>query len=218
MKARLVKILDNIALSQRESGLSSSVTIVGATKLQPISTLETARELGINIFGENRTNELVDKYGKINGVSWHFIGRLQTNKVKYICDKVDMIQSVDSEKLALQIDRKCREIDKIMPILIEVNIGNESQKGGISVCELPELVSAITKMPNIKLCGFMTVMPIGADEKLYVEMKNLFDQYAAKLGEEFNTLSMGMSDDYQIAVKCGATMIRLGRVLFGERR
>lgn len=218
MQERLNDILSKISSAKRKGGYSADVTIVGASKTQPVAVLERAKALGVVIFGENRTNELIEKYGKIDGVQWHFIGTLQKNKVKYICDKVSMIQSVNSVALASEINKKCGNINKIMPILIEVNIAKEPQKSGVMPEELDCLVQSILSMPNLLIKGFMCIMPIGAEKQLYLDMKALFDQYSKRLGNEFNVLSCGMSDDYEIAVECGANMIRLGRALFGDRK
>ena len=161
---------------------------------------------------------MIGKYKPIDGLSWHFIGALQTNKVKYIVDKVDLIHSVDRIELAQEINRRCAKINKVMPILIEVNVGGEENKSGINPEELFVFVENIRDLPNIKICGLMTVMPKHAEEDLYKRMYALY----VRLKEIYPSLpvkwlSMGMSGDYKIALKNGANMIRLGTALFGER-
>ncbi|MDD3831909.1 MAG: YggS family pyridoxal phosphate-dependent enzyme [Clostridia bacterium] len=218
MKEQIQQVLHNIAVAKSAGNNSADVCIVAATKTRSIDTIKQLLVNGVNTVGENRVQELLLKYEQIEGLSWHFIGSLQRNKVKYIVDKVDMIQSVDSIELATEIDKRCRLIGKVMPILVEVNIGGEVQKSGVSVNELPQLLSSIITLPNVALRGLMTVMPIDAPISLYAQMKSLFDSTADMLNlVNFDLLSMGMSSDYQVAVRSGANMVRLGRCIFGER-
>lgn len=198
--------------------ICDDVVLVGATKTRSIIEIEEAVEAGLKVAGENRVQELIGKYKPIDGLNWHFIGALQTNKVKYIVDKVDLIHSVDRIELAQEINRRCAKINKVMPILIEVNVGGEENKSGINPEELFVFVENIRDLPNIKICGLMTVMPKHAEEDLYKRMYALY----VRLKEIYPSLpvkwlSMGMSGDYKIALKNGANMIRLGTALFGER-
>lgn len=198
--------------------ICDDVVLVGATKTRNIVEIEEAVEAGLKVAGENRVQELIGKYKPIDGLSWHFIGALQTNKVKYIVEKVDLIHSVDRVELAQEINRRCAKINKVMPILIEVNVGGEENKSGINPEELFAFVENIRNLPNIEICGLMTVMPKYAEEDLYRQMYGLYE----KLKENYPSLplrwlSMGMSGDYKTALKNGANMIRLGTALFGER-
>lgn len=194
------------------------VVLIGATKTRDIQTVENAVRAGLTVAGENRVQELLSKYKPIEGLSWHFIGALQTNKVKYIVDKVDMIHSVDRFDLAWEINRRCQKLNKVMPILIEVNVGGESTKSGISPDNLFEFVQQIKDFPFLKINGLMTVLPKFAEENLYSYTHGLFEQLKEKFFDlPIRWLSMGMSSDYEIALKNGANMIRLGTALFGER-
>ncbi len=201
-----------------QNKICEKVVLVGATKTRDIQTIETAVKAGLTVAGENRVQEFLSKYKPIEGLSWHFIGALQTNKVKYIVDKVDMIHSVDRLELAQEINRRCQKLNKVMPILIEVNVGGESSKSGISPDNLFEFVGQLKNFPFLKINGLMTVLPKFAEESLYRQTRDLFDQIKEKFPNlPIEWLSMGMSGDYEIALKNGANMIRLGTLLFGER-
>jgi pyridoxal phosphate enzyme (YggS family) len=193
------------------------ITVIAASK--SVSWQRLAQLKGsIGICGENRVQEFLEKYPHLD-CDWHFIGRLQTNKVKYIIDKIKLLHSLDRESLADEIERQCvkNNTDKF-DALIEVNIGGESSKGGISPDEAEEFYLYVKKScPHINVCGLMSVLPIGADEKYYLQMSALYDRINGISGG-FKYLSMGMSDDYITAIRYGANMIRLGRALFGERQ
>ena len=188
-------ITNRIAEAAVRSGRKpEDITFLAATKTVPAEVINHAIGCGLRFIGENRVQEFMDKYEKIDwdkGVSGQIIGRLQTNKVKYIIDKVDCIQSVDSVKLAKEISRLAEKIGRKMPVLIEVNIGGEESKGGIEKAALPALLEEIAVLPGIR---------------------------AKKIDNVFmNCLSMGMSSDYAEAIECGATMVRIGSSLFGPR-
>ena len=199
-----------------------NVTIVCATKTVPSEVMNGIYdELGLGIVGENRVQELLSKYEDANRCkSWHFIGQLQTNKVKYIIDKVDLIQSVDRLNLAVEIDRQAKKIAKTQDILVEVNMADEVTKGGATPDEVFAFIDEIQKLDNIRVKGLMSVLPNLEDKvllgKYYKKLFNLYDEIKrAKTGIEY--LSAGMSGDWEIAVDNGANMIRLGSVLFGKR-
>lgn len=195
-----------------------NVTIVAASKMQTIETINKLLEYGIDTVGENRVQELIEKYEPNSPLKWQFIGVLQSNKVKYIVDKVTLIQSVDSVSLAKEIEKQCAKRDIIMPILLEVNYGREPQKSGVLPENLYELIDAITALPHVKINGLMTVMPIGAEEKMYNGMNELYNKCKKDYQKiDFKYLSMGMSADYRLALKCGANMIRIGEKIFGKR-
>ena len=215
--------------------------MLAATKTVDADTINFAIENGINCIGENRVQQLLEKYDSINkeNVDIHFIGRLQTNKVKYICDKVSLIHSVDSVKLAKEIDRQSAKLGKVMNILVEVNIGDEESKGGISPDSLEDFLSDISTLENVRVKGLMCIPPKceGAEnssensqisestKKSYKNqaffkkiMKLFLDISQKKLDNiDMQVLSMGMSDDYEQAVTEGSTLVRIGRGLFGSR-
>lgn len=193
-----------------------SITVIAASKTVTPERLKCLKPCGINICGENRVQELLSKYGLVD-TEWHFIGRLQTNKVKYIIDKVTLIQSLDRLELAAEIERQCVKRNLTVNALIEVNCGGEESKGGISLENTEEFYESLKVFPHIKICGLMSVMPINAGEQYYLQIKKIYDTIKVKAGQEFKYLSVGMSNDYIRAVKCGSNMIRLGRVFFGER-
>ncbi|HCU56039.1 MAG TPA: YggS family pyridoxal phosphate-dependent enzyme [Clostridiales bacterium] len=174
------------------------------------------------ILGENRVQELLSKYFTCEGLTWHFIGRLQTNKVKYIVDKVSLIQSVDSLRLAEEIEKRSAKIGKRMDILLEVNVGGEESKGGVSEAEFLPLLEEIKKMPHLRLKGIMSVLPAaeeGVLAPLYDKLKALFEQAKSIKGDNFDIryLSAGMSGDYRFALLHGSNMVRIGSAVFGAR-
>ena len=213
-------IKQNIAEAMDKAGRTDSVRIMAVTKTVPCEKINFVESLGIDLLGENRVQEFLGKYENYSEKSEiHFIGGLQKNKVKYIIDKVSMIHSVDSIELAAEIDRRASMHGKVMDILLEVNIGGELSKGGVSPQELIETAKAVSELHNIRIRGLMTIPPAGGDEKYFAQMQELF--YNAKQSCSFfadaDTLSMGMSGDYAAAVKYGSTIVRIGSGLFGYR-
>ena len=201
--------------------LSSGATLVLASKMVDKEVLEglAAARPGV-IYGENRVQELLSKYFEKEGLTWQFIGRLQTNKVKYIVDKVSLIQSVDSLRLAEEIERRASKIGKVMDVLVEVNVGGEESKGGVSEAELFALIEEIKKMPHIRLCGLMSVLPATDEAQLvplYHSLRDLYLRAADNCGSAFRYLSAGMSGDYRLALQNGSNMVRIGSKIFGER-
>ena len=193
-----------------------TVKIVAATKTRSAEEINALAAYGITAMGENRVQELLSKYDELKMDEIHFIGALQTNKVKYIVDKVCMIQSVDREELAAEIEKRCAAINKIMDVLVEVNVGGEESKSGCTESGLFPLLEKVSAMPHLRIKGLMSVLPINAETSLYDRMKTLFDKVrAAYPTAEY--LSVGMSGDYETAVAHGANMIRPGSLLFGER-
>ena len=180
------------------------------------------KNLGVNDVGENRVQQLLSRYDLLDreGLNIHFIGHLQTNKVKYIIDKVSMIHSLDSEKLAREIDSQAKKHGLVMKVLVEINSGREENKDGIMPEDAEALCLALNKYENIELCGFMTMAPKCTDKSEYLkyfgEMRRLaLDIWQNKLGRtEDPILSMGMSGSFREAVKCGSTMVRIGSRLF----
>lgn len=194
------------------------VRVIAATKTQPIEVVEMlANNPIISTVGENRVQELRDKYCPIEGLDWHFIGQLQTNKVKYLIGKVAMIHSVDRRELVDEISRLAMREGIVQDVLAEVNVTDDVNRGGVQIDGIRDLIAYISDAEGIRLRGIMTVLP--TQESLRGEamltMQRLFDTYA---GGEFDTLSMGMSEDYLSAIEHGSNMVRLGRALFGARQ
>jgi PLP dependent protein len=197
------------------------VAVVAVTKNRETDEIRQALESGIAHIGENRLQEAKEKMDNVPmGITKHFIGHLQTNKVKDVIQRFDVIQSVDSLKLARKIDHECQKIGKVMPILIQVNTSGETQKSGVIPSQAITLIRQAAELPNLRIKGLMT-LAIQSDDKKRVyycfnTLKQLFDEI--DLFKTPNTtmkwLSMGMSNDYELAVKAGANMIRIGRKLF----
>lgn len=199
------------------------ILIVAVTKTVDVSRIEEAIKYGITDIGENKVQELVDKYPTLmDKVQFHFIGHLQTNKVKYIIDKVKMIHSLDSVRLAEEIDKRAKKCNRIMDCLIEVNVGSEESKYGIEPSSLLEFIKELEGFSNLKIKGLMTVAPYVDAEDVrpyFRKMKQLFDN-AKSLNQknlDFKYLSMGMTNDYTVAIEEGANIIRIGTGIFGKR-
>jgi pyridoxal phosphate enzyme (YggS family) len=200
------------------------VTLIAVSKTKPVSMIEELIELGVTSFGENKVQELTNKYEVLpKTLNWHLIGHLQTNKVKYIVDKVCLIHSVDSLKLAKEIQKEAKKKDVVCKILIEVNIANEETKFGVSYDEVLPLILEISKLSRVKVCGLMTIAPyVEKAEKNREHFRNLRQLYVDIKSKNIDNvsmdmLSMGMTGDYEIAIEEGATMIRVGTGIFGER-
>lgn len=195
-----------------------TVRIMAVTKTVPYQRINEAVKEGIDLLGENRVQEYLEKkdfYDKSAEV--HFIGHLQTNKIKYITDSVTMIHSVDSARLAAEIDRQAGKTGKRPDVLLEVNIGGEDTKSGVSAERLGELFEETAQLENIRVRGLMTIPPIGRSEEAFEKMQRLFEDL--KSGNSgIDTLSMGMSADYALAVKYGSNIVRIGSRIFGARK
>ena len=221
-------LLSNIARWQARIGEASArwggATICGVSKTIDPETINMAWDGGIRILGENRVQELVAKQDSLNpGFEIHLIGRLQTNKVKQAVERVAMIQSLDREALAVEISRRAEAAGRVMPVLVQVNIAREAQKAGVDEDELLPLLRRCAELPGLSVQGLMAIMPVADDPEavrpLFRRMRQWFDRLRDMDldGIEMNTLSMGMSDDCVVAAEEGATMVRLGRALFGAR-
>lgn len=214
-------ICANIEQAMREAGRTDKVRLMAVTKTVDPERINHAISLGIDLLGENRVQEFLDKRERYAPAEVHFIGGLQTNKVKYIIDKVSMIHSVDSLRLAEEINRRAGQHGLVMDILAEINIAGEESKGGIPPAQAKEFCESISHLENIRLKGLMTIPPPNCPESCYAQMQSLFGEirempYTDKAA--FDTLSMGMSGDYRTAIKYGATIIRIGSGLFGYRK
>ncbi len=200
------------------------VTLIAVSKTKPVSAIYEVMEMGILDYGENKVQELTDKISTINEpLNWHMIGHLQRNKVKYIVDKVKLIHSVDSFRLAEQISTEAIKKNVEVDILIEVNISEESSKFGLNTEEVIELVNQVSKLKNVHIKGLMTVAPFTdnpEDNRLYFRnLKQLSVDITHKNIDNvtMSVLSMGMTGDYEVAIEEGATMVRVGTGIFGER-
>ena len=208
-----------------KSQLKGRARLLAATKTVPPEMINFAIGQGIDLIGENRVNELLEKYEFIDRskAEVHFIGALQTNKVKYIIDKVDMIQSVDRESLALEIERQAAKRNIVMPILAEVNIGGEATKSGIAPEKIYEFCDFLRSLPHVKLQGLMAIPPKiekeGDNREYFCKMSKIFIDISHLNVDNSNMgiLSLGMSDDYLTAVECGSNLVRVGSGIFGKR-
>lgn len=213
-RVRLVN--QEIEKIKAEYGIKEDIKIVAATKTKSPQTINSLYDCGIKIIGENRVQEFLQKYPELNkNFEMHFIGQLQTNKVKYIIDKVSLIHSLDRISLAQELDKRARQIGKTVEVLIEVNFGEQS-KGGVELDKVLDFYKEVSNYPNIIVRGLMSVMPIGAPDEMYLQIRSLYDILKTQ-SNDIKYLSVGMSDDYLKAIRYGANMIRLGRVLLGER-
>lgn len=220
------KVQDNITKAAIDAGRNpKEVTLIAVSKTKPVCMLKEAYEAGMRDFGENKVQEIVEKYDQLpQDIRWHLIGHLQTNKVKYIIDKVYMIHSVDSYKLACEISKHAQKHNLTMPILIEVNVANEDTKFGVSPESTEELVKSVSTLPGIIVKGLMTVAPFTenpAENSTYFStLKQLLVDINAKNIDNVNMdcLSMGMSGDYIVAINEGSTYVRVGTSIFGQRQ
>lgn len=208
----------------RSGRSGADVLLVAVTKLHTPEEMNEAIDCGITDIGENKVQEIMDKYDRVKPVKWHLIGHLQTNKVKYIIDKVSMIHSVDSLKLAQEIDKRAAQHQLKMDILIQVNSAEEESKFGIKTEETGQMIQDILEQcENIRIRGLMCIAPFEEnpeDARVYfAEVKKLYDTYGQIQHErlDFKYLSMGMSGDFQVAIEEGSNLIRVGTSIFGVR-
>lgn len=207
------------------SEVGGRATVLAATKTVPAETVNKIYDLGIHTIGENKVQELLEKYDALDKrFDIHFIGRLQRNKVKYLIGKVSLIHSVDSIALAEEIDRRSAAAGVVTNCLIEVNAGGEESKGGIEPDELEEFIDNISKLPHIRVRGLMTIPPKCEDSEkklqYFRKISGIFiDNRAKKVdnSSSMDILSMGMTHDYREALECGSTMVRIGEGIFGKR-
>ena len=200
------------------------VTLISVSKTKPVSMLQEAYDAGARVFGENKVQEIMDKYPQLpSDIRWHMIGHLQRNKVKYIVDKVALIHSVDSVRLAETIDKEAEKHGVIANILIEVNVAKEESKFGLMPEEVPEFVEKIAGFPHIRVKGLMTIAPFVENPEenrpIFAHLRKLSVDIAKKNIDNItmSILSMGMTNDYQVAIEEGATMVRVGTGIFGAR-
>lgn len=219
------KVLENIKSACKSSGRKESeVTLIAVSKTKPVSDIQELYNHGVRVFGENKVQELCDKYEALpKDIKWHMIGHLQRNKVKYIIDKVELIHSVDSVRLARQIEEEAAKKNVRVDILIEVNVAGEESKFGLKTEEVLDIVTQIAGFPHVSIKGLMTIPPFAENpednRKYFNKLKQLAVDIKAKNIDNvsMDKLSMGMTGDYTAAVTEGASYVRVGTGIFGER-
>ena len=205
------------------SSIPKNVTLVAVSKTKPLEDIKRVYDLGIRDFGENKVQDLVYKYDNLNkDIRWHFIGKLQRNKVKYLVDKAYLIHSLDTIKLLEQIEKEYSKKSKIASVLIEINIGKEESKSGILEEDLESLVNKVETSKNVKVKGLMAIIPKGDENSssyYFKKVKKIWDNLKSKKFNNINMeiLSMGMTYDYECAIEEGTTLIRIGEGIFGKR-
>ena len=225
LKENLESVEEKIQEACKKSGRNrEDVTLIAVSKTKPVETLQEAYDLGVRVFGENKVQELTEKYDSLpKDIHWHMIGHLQRNKVKYIIDKVDLIHSVDSIRLAETIDKEAQKHDLIANILVEVNVAKEESKFGLMPEEVDGFIDEIAKLKHIQVKGLMTIAPFvenpEENREVFADLRKLSVDIAKKNVDNVNVsiLSMGMTNDYEVAVEEGATMVRVGTGIFGAR-
>ena len=215
IKERLHRILSTIP---------EGVKLVAVSKFHPAERLQEAYDAGQRIFGESRPQEMTAKYELLpKDIEWHMIGHLQTNKVKYIAPFVSMISSVDSERLIEEIEKQAARNNRTIDILLEVHVAQEETKSGWSIEELRAYLASgiLNNMTHVRVRGVMTIASNTDDESIvrndFATIRSIFEELKPQFGEAFDTLSIGMSDDYSIALEYGSTMVRIGTAIFGQR-
>ncbi len=225
LKENLINVENTIqAACDKSARNRSEVTLIAVSKTKPVEMLQEVYETGIRDFGENKVQEICEKYDRLpQDIRWHMIGHLQRNKVKYIIDKVCMIHSVDSYRLAEEINIQAKKHRLVMPVLLEVNIAQEQTKFGVSKADVLLLAEEVAHLDNIRVEGLMAVAPYvehAEDNRRYFqEIKKLAVDIQRKNIDNINmhALSIGMTGDYAVAIEEGATMVRVGTGIFGER-
>lgn len=231
LKHRLLHVQERIVNAAEKSGRKpESVSLVAVTKTIPAETVKEAVSAGVTCTGENYIQEARKKIDALAAcpLSWHFIGHLQSNKAKYAVRMFDLIHSVDSFKLACELDREANKIDKIQSILIQVNIAAEKSKSGIAARQTQQLVAEIAGLENIALKGLMTMPPFFDNPQkarpYFLALRDLRDRIINELSQDITSnismeeLSMGMTGDFEVAIEAGATLVRIGTAIFGDRK
>lgn len=225
IKGCLESIRSQISVAEQKSPYGQKANLLLATKTRTPAEINYAISQGIKLIGENRVQELCDKYEQINkeNVEIHFIGALQTNKVKYIIDKVDMIHSLDRISLAKEIDKQAAKAGKKMKVLCEINLGEEETKSGISISQAHDFLMEISKFEHIQVCGLMAIPPvmkeISTQKEYFQKIMDLYIDISAKKIDNISmsVLSIGMSSDFALAIEHGSTLVRIGTAAFGSR-
>lgn len=225
LRDNLYEVEERIQEACRRAGRDrSEVTLVAVSKTKPAEMLMEAYDLGVRVFGENKVQEIREKYEVLpKDIEWHMIGHLQTNKVKYIVDKVRLIHSVDSFKLAEVIEKEAEKHGRTVDVLLEVNVAEEASKFGLKPSDVLPMAEKISQLPHVNLRGLMTIAPfVENPEKNRAIFANLHELYVDIKEKNIDNgtvsiLSMGMTNDYEVAIEEGATMVRVGTGIFGAR-
>ncbi|MBS6063733.1 MAG: YggS family pyridoxal phosphate-dependent enzyme [Peptostreptococcaceae bacterium] len=223
LKQNLEKVQYLIGEAKSKSPYKQEVKLIAVSKTVDMPEIKQIYDLGIRDFGENKPQELARKSQELTDANWHQIGTLQKNKVKYIIDRVRLIHSVDSLSLAQEIDKRAKQLDITINCLLQINISHEESKHGIEEKDVIEFVKNLQQYKNISLIGLMGMAPYESDKEktrpYFQRMKEIISDVNSKkiYGSELTELSMGMSNDFQIAIEEGATMVRVGTSIFGER-
>lgn len=224
----ITEITKRVEQAKKYSRYSQDVTVIAVSKTKPIEAIEEALNCGATEFGENRVQELKHKFEYVNemnynNIKWHMIGRLQKNKVKYVVGMVHLIHSVDNIELASEIQRLAEKRKVVSNILLQINVSGEKSKAGVKVKEVHALVDEILNYSNINIQGLMTMAPYTKDQKVlhqvFAKAKKTFDELKSEYQKQcdFKHLSMGMTNDFEIAIQEGSNMVRIGRAIFGDR-
>lgn len=224
MQEALQDVLSRIESAKKRAHRTDEIKLVAVTKYHPLEELEEAVQLGVTAVGENRVQEMKSKFQNYKGseIEWHLIGHLQLNKVRQVVPIASVIQSVDSEKLLAEIDRIAARENKIQSVLLQVNIAGEEQKSGIEVTEFPHIINVSKRFENVRVEGLMCMAPIADNSEevrpIFRRGKELFEEMKVAFPEgQIRYLSMGMSDDFEVAIEEGANIVRVGSAIFGER-
>ena len=225
LKENYANVLKNVHNACERAGRKTDdVTLIAVSKTKPVEMLQEIYDCGCRDFGENKVQEIMDKYEKLpNDIRWHMIGHLQTNKVKYIVDKVYMIHSVDSIKLAKEISKEAVKKNVTVKVLLEVNVAKEETKFGLLTEEVPDFYKEVIDLPGLKVCGLMTIAPYvensEENRQHFVNLRQLMVDIESEKTDNISVgeLSMGMTGDYEVAIEEGATYVRVGTGIFGER-
>ena len=224
VRERVFRVRERMERAASRAGRpASGVRLVAVGKRQPADRIREAAEAGVSDFGENYVQEAEEKIRACPGLEWHMIGKLQGNKVKKAVSLFSWIQTIDSARLLSEVSRRCGEAGKVMPVLVEVNLGEEPSKSGILPDELPGLVEGAGALPGVRVAGLMAIPPIAESPEesrpWFARLRELLAaaRESGPAGREMTELSMGMSHDFEVAIEEGATMVRVGTAIFGER-
>jgi pyridoxal phosphate enzyme (YggS family) len=224
----IARVREQIAAATAKAGHApSDVTLVAVTKTRTPTEIETAYRAGLRHLGENRVEEMAEKRPQLElpGVTWHMVGHLQRRKARQAIELFDVVQSVDSVRLARRLDALAAECERTLPVLIEVNVSGETSKYGFALAEraaLDEAVAEMVALPHLRIDGLMTVAPLSDDPEkvrpVFARLRELASEFRAQFRQtQWDCLSMGMTDDYVVALQEGATLVRIGRAIFGPR-
>lgn len=224
VRERVQDVIERIARAAARSGRpAESIRLVAVSKTQPAERVAEAYAAGLRVFGENYVQEAEGKIHALPDAEWHLIGKLQGNKVKKAVSLFGWIQTIDSQKLLADVSRRCAEGGISLPVLVEVNLGGEGSKAGVSPDELPNMIESAAGLPGVRVCGLMAIPPDAEDPEasrpLFARLRELMERHASFGGAagKMTELSMGMSNDFEVAIEEGATMVRVGTAIFGSR-